>query len=333
MIQTTWEAINRVAILKRLEWLNDKPQGLIYKKSSRLHNVAIGKVTSHIHLMFLDPTSEEIQSRIDLNNPLYLLAPYTQAMILGLLWSFEPIRVYVVGFGGGRIPMLLHHYYQELTVESTEIDEEIVEIAKRYFGIAPDSRLQVIIKDGREYLSKHNSNVRYDIIIVDAFRGTGYGPYHLATREFYSLCNEHLREDGVVVVNLLSGDSLYYEKIKTMMTSFKEVYFVPVEGTNILFCSNGFKLSKSEFFERALLIQDRHKFPFPFLEHVANMKSVSELDDHRSFLEQAGFLTDSCPPQDYFDSISRRSSIFKNIGRNEDCPCGSGKKFKRCHGR
>ncbi len=23
---------------------------------------------------------------------------------------------------------------------------------------------------------------------------------------------------------------------------------------------------------------------------------------------------------------------FKNVGRNDSCPCGSGKKFKRCHG-
>ncbi len=24
---------------------------------------------------------------------------------------------------------------------------------------------------------------------------------------------------------------------------------------------------------------------------------------------------------------------FAHIGRNEPCPCGSGKKFKQCHGR
>ncbi|WP_425451499.1 SEC-C metal-binding domain-containing protein [Acidipropionibacterium virtanenii] len=24
---------------------------------------------------------------------------------------------------------------------------------------------------------------------------------------------------------------------------------------------------------------------------------------------------------------------FKNVGRNQKCPCGSGKKFKHCHGR
>ena len=25
-------------------------------------------------------------------------------------------------------------------------------------------------------------------------------------------------------------------------------------------------------------------------------------------------------------------SSYKNVGRNEKCPCGSGKKFKHCHG-
>ena len=24
---------------------------------------------------------------------------------------------------------------------------------------------------------------------------------------------------------------------------------------------------------------------------------------------------------------------YANVGRNEPCPCGSGKKFKNCHGR
>ncbi|MBN2904553.1 MAG: SEC-C domain-containing protein, partial [Enterococcus sp.] len=24
---------------------------------------------------------------------------------------------------------------------------------------------------------------------------------------------------------------------------------------------------------------------------------------------------------------------FKNVGRNDPCPCGSGKKFKNCHGK
>jgi preprotein translocase subunit SecA len=28
----------------------------------------------------------------------------------------------------------------------------------------------------------------------------------------------------------------------------------------------------------------------------------------------------------------RRTSEFDRVGRNDPCPCGSGKKYKRCHG-
>ncbi len=27
------------------------------------------------------------------------------------------------------------------------------------------------------------------------------------------------------------------------------------------------------------------------------------------------------------------SESYKNVGRNDPCPCGSGKKFKHCHGK
>ncbi|EMB53918.1 preprotein translocase subunit SecA [Streptococcus mutans] len=32
-------------------------------------------------------------------------------------------------------------------------------------------------------------------------------------------------------------------------------------------------------------------------------------------------------------TISPQDPTFKNVGRNDKCPCGSGKKFKNCHGR
>ncbi len=33
------------------------------------------------------------------------------------------------------------------------------------------------------------------------------------------------------------------------------------------------------------------------------------------------------------DRIKMRDTLFKNIGRNDPCPCGSGKKYKNCHGK
>ena len=38
--------------------------------------------------------------------------------------------------------------------------------------------------------------------------------------------------------------------------------------------------------------------------------------------------TPTCP------ALPSLSDVFgKDVGRNDPCPCGSGKKFKRCHGR
>jgi hypothetical protein len=32
------------------------------------------------------------------------------------------------------------------------------------------------------------------------------------------------------------------------------------------------------------------------------------------------------------DTANTAPEAYKNVGRNEPCPCGSGKKFKKCHG-
>ena len=32
------------------------------------------------------------------------------------------------------------------------------------------------------------------------------------------------------------------------------------------------------------------------------------------------------------ENLSEGKNNFKKVGRNEKCPCGSGKKFKHCHG-
>jgi preprotein translocase subunit SecA len=39
------------------------------------------------------------------------------------------------------------------------------------------------------------------------------------------------------------------------------------------------------------------------------------------------------PPQDGADAVPTYVRDQPKIGRNEPCPCGSGKKFKQCHGR
>ena len=49
-------------------------------------------------------------------------------------------------------------------------------------------------------------------------------------------------------------------------------------------------------------------------------------------------MTDLLKRGRYADEImpvlaKEQAALFAGVGRNDDCPCGSGKKFKRCHGR
>ena len=38
-------------------------------------------------------------------------------------------------------------------------------------------------------------------------------------------------------------------------------------------------------------------------------------------------------PKPAVGAQSERSATWGKVGRNEACPCGSGKKYKHCHGR
>lgn len=46
-------------------------------------------------------------------------------------------------------------------------------------------------------------------------------------------------------------------------------------------------------------------------------------------IENIGFATMSST--DLFASVNEFWKNFSKLGRNEKCPCGSGKKYKRCH--
>jgi hypothetical protein len=43
------------------------------------------------------------------------------------------------------------------------------------------------------------------------------------------------------------------------------------------------------------------------------------------------FRTPSLSKVDYVAEHAR--AVFSGVGRNDPCPCGSGRKFKKCHGK
>lgn len=334
--QNDWQRTNLEAIQQRLQWLHEQPDGTIYSEPSGVHFIMVKKAKSLIQLALVGQvtlTSDLVQSELDFENPLNLVSRVSQAMMLSLAWNSNPKQIYIVGLGGGRIPLVLHHYLTNARIECTEIDPTLIDIATKFFGVQLDDRLRITVQDGREYLVEQNQETQYDLIFIDAMLGSGYSPYRLSTKDFYELCQTRLSREGVIIVNLLEIDRFYADKVKTIQSVFEQVYLSPVKGGNrIIIAHNGSPKEKSEIVFQSEVLEDKHQFLFPLVNWAREIKMGAELQNYVLNLDHAQILTDASPPTGYFDNLPSFNTVFAKVDGNHPCPCGSGQLFKNCHG-
>ena len=326
-----WHKQNLAEIDTRLQPLRALNDGTLYVEPSGIHFHVIIKEGPSISFMLVeqtDPSSGVVQSEINIDQPLLLMETYTQALLLSLIWRPHPARVYMAGLGGGRVPLLLHHYLPSTIIDCTDIDPAILKVAKAFFAIRPDERLNVAIEDGRKWLE--DQDTLYDIILLDVFLDKGYSPYRMTTLEFFELCRSRLTPGGVVAINVLSSDPFQAAKAHTLGAVFPHLYTYndPSENTILLASDTQFDLDVIR--ERAAKLDAIHAFPFPFREIGAQI--IRGLGDLSAEADAAPLLTDAAPPTDYFDSLPSFNSPFSKVAPELPCPCGSGLRFAACHG-
>ena len=302
--QKYWQIKNLEGIRERIYWLHKQPNGVIFSQPSGIHFLTIKKVQFIIQLVLVEQVTlkmDWVQSILNLNDPIYLIFPYTQAMMLALLWNSQPKKIYIAGFGGGSIPQVLHHYFPDAIIECTEVDANILSIAHKFFGVELNERLRVKIQDGREYLEQQNQHVKYDIIMIDVAFGNGYMSYNLATQEFYKLCDRHLSNSGVIVINILKSNGFESEHLKTIKTVFPDIYICHISsGNTIIIGTRSHPIDQVEIIEKAKLIQDYHQFLFPFVDRSNDIKFMEESSIFN--LEKVPIFQDNTSPSNYFDS-------------------------------
>lgn len=316
---TAWRRQNLSAIEARLAPVRALPDGILYRNPWSPQDILVYKEAGVVYLYFHAELDAEIQSRLVLDTPLHLLSPYTQMVMLSLLWRPDPQRIFIIGFGGGRLPMVLHHVLPAAVIDCAEINTEVVDVARRFFGVAFDHRLCVTLQDGRKLLRGH-AGAPYDIIVVDAFTGLGCGPHALATQEFYALCREHLSPEGVVVVNMLDNDPATPQKRLTLTTSFPRVFGIRDEerGNQVLFGCHSAATDMQEVVGRAQALQEKLGLSFS-LQGLASSLQM---------------LPPPVPGSRSAYAVLRDEVRFEGRpGRNDACPCGSPKKYKKCCGR
>lgn len=293
-----WQTHNLESIHRRLAAVKRLSNGILFEQKSPYNHVVIRKARGQVLLCYRHERNriEEVESRIEIEQPLQLLSDYTQAMLLALAWQPAPQRVLLLGLGGGRLQMVLHHYLERVQLYTVELDPLVVEVAQRFFAWEPDERQHLTIKDGRDYLRGLPTEAPYDLILLDAFQVSGI-PVHLCTREFFAECRDHLTSGGIVATNLHSSTSIYDSMRKTFAASFHSTTAFRLIGGNVVVVgSEAERLGVSEICERIATVQTQYGFDFGLPDIAQREASAAPYRQSAPLLRDAYTPLGEIPP-------------------------------------
>jgi spermidine synthase len=109
-----------------------------------------------------------------------------------------PRRLAILGSGAGTTARAYGHYFPGTRVDAVELDGDLHDVGKRFFGLRDRPGLRLITDDARPFLRR--TSRRYDAIFADAYHQQ-YIPFYLATRDFFRLARDRLRPGGVLMIN------------------------------------------------------------------------------------------------------------------------------------
>jgi spermidine synthase len=157
----------------------------------------------------------------------YLIEPFS-------VRDEPPGRIAILGNGAGTTARAYAEYFPDTKIDGVEIDGELHDIGKRYFGLRERPQLKLYTEDARPFLRRIDA--RYDAIFVDAYRQP-YIPFYLTTVEFFDLAREKLNPGGVLIVNVghpEGSDELEKVLSATVGEVFPHVARDPLEDVNTL---------------------------------------------------------------------------------------------------
>jgi spermidine synthase len=154
-----------------------------------------------------------------------------------------PARLAILGDGAGTMVRAYERYFPSTAIDAVEIDGELTDIGRRYFGLRDRPGVRFFAEDARPFLRR--SARGYDAIFVDAYRQP-YIPFYLATKEFFELVRDRLAPDGVMAINIghpEGSDELERVLSATAGAVFPSVMRDPVRDTNTVLLASRTTLS------------------------------------------------------------------------------------------
>lgn len=172
----------------------------VYSKESMYNNLAVVDAYDGLRYLMFNETEQSAMNETMPNDHIW---PYTYVMTAAAdYYKPNAKKELLIGLGGGTIPKYTLDKRPNVSMDSVEIDPEVIKVAQNYFFMDDSPRLKNVVEDGRVYLKDKKNE--YDVILIDAYNRQSI-PFHLTTREFFEELSNALKPDGVVVFNVVAG--------------------------------------------------------------------------------------------------------------------------------
>ncbi len=151
--------------------------------------------------------SDWVQGAMRIARPWSLELEYTREMMFALLLRDKadwPQSVLLAGLGAGSLARFLYRYLPDCQITAVEINPQVELIARQYFKLPDDHRLQVHIGCAADYMLAGGPT--FDLILSDGFDARGR-PGVLDTLPYYQACRARLNPNGLFGANLLREKS------------------------------------------------------------------------------------------------------------------------------
>jgi spermidine synthase len=271
--------------------------GRIAHIESEYNDIFISKRSDEVTMSFQLKGFDYTESAASLTDPDALPIRYTQVMTVGVIYPPQVKRMLMLGLGGGSISTYLGRFLPDATIDVVEIDPAVIGAAKTYFGIKETARVRHLESDGRVFLNRHKE--RYDLILVDAYQG-GSVPFHLLTKEFYTLLKQHLAPGGAATFNVHDGTKLYASTLLTLRTVFPAVHLYPSgQGEVAVVVTAEAAPDAATLAQRAASLQQTFGFRYPLPRLLARRTETS------GATEKGELLTDDFAPVNQYEAIGQ----------------------------
>ncbi len=160
------------------------------------------------------------QSGFYLEKPYELVHEYTRIMML-TLGFITPKHITLLGLGGGSLLRSLHFYLDACEFHAVELRQQVFDIAKDYFDIPTDSRVNFSIDDAQLQLTTTKA-CSTDIIFSDIYDAADMSSIQVQ-KEFLVECERTLSKQGWLAINYHTLPNRHSDFFKTLRELFPSI--------------------------------------------------------------------------------------------------------------